>query len=68
MVLAKKREDDEAPKTRLDRVLEHDVTLANSSTHPVDQSVKVAHMQQVETNNTCCKAVTSHISMEHKEG
>jgi hypothetical protein len=45
MVLAKKLADDEAPKTRLDPVkrdeMEHNVTLANSSTHPVDQSVKV---------------------------
>ena len=48
--------------------MEHDVTLAYSSTNPVYQSVKVEHVQQVVTNNTCCKAMTSHISMEHQVG
>ena len=64
--------DNEDPLTRLDPVkmdkMEQDVTLAYSSTHPVYQSVKVVHVQQVETNNTCCKAMTTHFSMEHQVG
>ena len=64
--------DDEDPQTRLNPVqrdkMEHNVTLAYSSTHPGYQSVKVGHVQQVKTNNTCCKAMTAHFSMEHQVG
>jgi hypothetical protein len=49
-LLAKKLVDDEAPKTWLDPVqrdkMDHNMTLANSSAHQVDQDVKVAHEQQ----------------------
>jgi hypothetical protein len=48
----------EALRTRLDPVqrdeTEHDVTMANSSTHPADQDEMVALEQQVMTNNACC--------------
>jgi hypothetical protein len=30
--------------------------------------VKVEHGQQVETNNTCCKATNTHFAMEHQLG
>ena len=64
--------DDEDPLTRLDQgqrdKREQDVTFANSSTHLVYQSVRVEHVQQVETNNTCCKARNTHFTMEHQVG
>jgi hypothetical protein len=70
MVCAKMLVDDEDPLTRLDPVqrekMEDNVTLAYSSTQPVYQSMKVVHVQQVETNITCCKAMTTHFSMEHQ--
>ena len=64
--------DDEDPLTRLDQgqrdKREQDVTFANSSTHLVYQSVRVEHVQQVETDNTCCKARNTHFAMEHQVG
>ena len=58
-MLAKRLVDNkEALKTRLDPVqrdeIEHDMTMANSSTHPADQDEMVALEQEVVTNNACC--------------
>ena len=62
--------DDEDPLTRLAQgqrdKREQDVTLANSNTHLVYQ--RVEHVQQVETDNTCCKARNTHFAMEHQVG